>query len=154
MGHKVSSADNGKARFKPRNPHKYIGDPNNIIIRSSWETKVFKFCDDNVNVLRWSSEEDAIPYLKPMHNGGLKPAFYYPDLYVEYMNVDGELIKEVFEVKPKKFTRQSRSRTDSVRMFENYQYIVNMAKFAAADNWCKAKGYKFTILSEDSIFRK
>lgn len=153
MTHKVSSADTSKPRFNVKNPHKYLGDPDNIIIRSSWETRVFEFCDNNQHVLAWSSEELKIPYMKPQLDGRITPANYFPDLYIEYVDKNGTLHKDVFEVKPKKFTKKSRSRTQHTKDFENYQYIVNMAKFHAAEQWCMHRGYKFTILSEDSIFR-
>lgn len=150
---KVSTADDTKKRFRPNHPEKYMGDFENIIIRSSWELRVFQFCDNNPNVLRWGSEEIAIPYMKPFP-GGYKPANYYPDLYVEYNDREGNLIKELIEVKPEKFTKASRSRNSATKAFENMQYIVNMAKFTAASNWCEREGVKFSVLSEKSIFRK
>lgn len=153
MANKVSVADNEKVRFKVRNRHKYMGDPDNIIIRSSWEARAFEFFDNNINVLLWGSEEIAIEYMKPHPDGHFRKAKYYPDIYVEYINKDGTLIKEVFEIKPEKFTKKSRARNPDTKMFENYQYIVNMAKFHAAEEWCKRQGYKFSILSEKSIFR-
>jgi hypothetical protein len=30
---------------------------------------------------------------------------------------------------------------------------VNMAKWAAADNWCKANGIKFRVVTEYDIFK-
>lgn len=150
---KVSTADDTKKRFRPLHPEKYMGDYENIIIRSSWELRVFQFCDNNPNVLRWGSEEIEIPYMKP-DPLGFKPARYYPDLYVEYIDRDGVLNRELIEVKPKKFTRASKARNHHTKAFENMQYIVNMAKFNAADNWCKQNGVKFSVLSEESIFRK
>lgn len=153
MAHKVSLDDDRKKRFKPLHPEKYIGDPNEIIIRSSWEERVFQFCDNNYNVLRWGSEEIAIPYMKPFP-GGMKPAKYFPDLYVEYIDREGKLNREIVEVKPQKFTRASKARNQATKAFENMQYVVNMAKFTAADNWCKKHGIKFLVLSENSIFRK
>ena len=153
MTNKVSSADNDKKKFIPRNPEKYMGDWSKIIIRSSWELRVFQFCDNNANVLKWGSEEVIIPYMKPCADG-YKPARYFPDLYVEYINREGQLVKELIEVKPEKFTRASRSRNTATKAFENQQYIVNMAKFTAANHWCERNGIKFTVLSENSIFRK
>ena len=50
-----------QGRFKPRNPGKYKGDPSNIIYRSSWEKKFMLWCDCNLNVLEWGSEEIVIP---------------------------------------------------------------------------------------------
>lgn len=153
MSNKVSTSDDGKKRFYPIHPEKYMGDFSNIIIRSSWELRVFQFCDNNPNVMRWGSEEIVIPYMKPFP-GGMKPARYFPDLYVEYINREGMVIKELIEVKPEKFTRASKSRNHTTKAFENMQYVVNMAKFTAANNWCQKNGIKFSILSEKSIFRK
>lgn len=153
MSNKVSTADNDKKRYNPLYPEKYMGDSDNIIIRSSWELRVFEFCDKNPNILLWGSEEIAIPYMKPTLNGP-KLAKYYPDLYVEYVDKDTNLIKELVEVKPEKFTRASRARKQETKNFENMQYIVNMAKFQAASNWCERNGIKFSILSEKNIFRK
>ena len=152
MSNKVSTADREKKRFYPKHPEKYMGDYENIIIRSSWELRVFQFCDNNPNIFKWGSEEIVIPYMKPTVNG-MKPARYYPDLYVEYVDREGEIRKELIEVKPEKFTRASRSRNHATKAFENMQYVVNSAKFNAASNWCKIHGVKFSILSEKSIFR-
>ena len=53
-------------RFTPSNPQKYIGDPNNIIYRSSWECKVMNWLDKNPDILSWASEELIIPYISPV----------------------------------------------------------------------------------------
>ena len=44
---------------------KYRGDPTKIIYRSLWERKFMIYCDANVNVLEWASEEVIIPYKDP-----------------------------------------------------------------------------------------
>lgn len=149
---KVSSADDDKKKFTPNHPEKYMGDAENIIIRSSWELRAFEFCDSNPNVLKWSSEEIVIPYMKPFP-GGYKPAKYFPDLYVEYIKKSGEIKKELIEVKPKKFTRASRARNPTTKMFENATYVVNMAKFHAATKWCETRGIQFRVTTEESLFR-
>lgn len=146
-----------KPRYKLRNPHKYLGDADNVIYRSTWEYTAFKFCDNNANVIAWGSEEIIIDYMKPVFNarGGLttKPAKYYPDLYVEYVNKNGEYIKELIEIKPKKQTRASRARNFKTNFFENMVYIVNMAKWDAAQKWCTERGIKFSCVTEDSLFK-
>ena len=48
--------------FRPKNPRKYAGDPNNIIYRSTWEARVMNWLDKNPNIITWASEEIAIPY--------------------------------------------------------------------------------------------
>ena len=46
-----------------RHPEKYKGDYNKIVYRSSWELRVFKYLDDNPNVIKlW--EEHGIPTTK------------------------------------------------------------------------------------------
>ena len=46
-----------KSKFKPSNPQKYQGDPENIICRSSWERKFCNYCDTNPNILKWCRQE-------------------------------------------------------------------------------------------------
>lgn len=147
-----------KPRYTLNHPEKYLGDPNNVVYRSTWELNAFKFCDNNKHVLLWASEEIKIPYMKPVFNnlGRLttKAAIYYPDLYVEYVNKSGELIKELIEIKPKKQTRASRARTYTTNLFENMAYMVNTAKWDAAKAWCKPRQVNFRLITEDSLFRK
>ena len=50
-----------KGKFRPSNPNKYKGDPTKVIYRSLWELKFMRWCDGNVNILKWSSEEVVIP---------------------------------------------------------------------------------------------
>jgi hypothetical protein len=38
-----------KRKFTPTNPQKYSGDPTNIIMRSSWETKFANWCHENLS---------------------------------------------------------------------------------------------------------
>ena len=48
--------------FKPKNPQKYVGDPNKIVYRSSWECKVMSWLDKTPEILTWASEELIVPY--------------------------------------------------------------------------------------------
>jgi hypothetical protein len=48
--------------FKPKNREKYAGDVSAIKYRSMWERQVFRWCDENSSVAKWSSEEIVIPY--------------------------------------------------------------------------------------------
>lgn len=85
---------------------------------------------------------------------GFKKARYFPDVYVEYVNKNGELVKELIEIKPKKQTRPSKARNFSTNFFENMTYMVNTAKWEAAKKWCEPRGIKFCVLTEDSIFSR
>lgn len=144
--------------FTPRNPEKYIGDLADIVYRSSWEEHAFKFLDNNPNVIHWAAEPLPIAYLKPVPRSrqypeGFRPANYFPDLFVEYVNRDGTVIKELIEIKPLKQTKRSRSKKESVRLQEDYVHAVNHAKWNAAKAWCEKYGIKFSILTEKSLFR-
>ena len=53
-----------KGRFRPKNPEKYKGDPNNIWFRSSWERDVMNWLDNRSDVISWMSEERCVWYLQ------------------------------------------------------------------------------------------
>lgn len=135
--------------YRPKNPHKYVGDINKIRYMSSYELETHAFFDNNERVLRWASEEIAIPYLKPT-DGKLHK--YYPDYWVEYVNRDGEIIQEIIEVKPATQTRAPRSNGKHA-LYEQLTFAVNAAKWQAAQAFCDSKGWKFRIITERSIFK-
>lgn len=140
------------------NKEKYIGpDVDHVVFRSSWEKRFFEFLDNNPYILAWASEPEAINYLKPVpdEKGGvkLKPAKYYPDLYVEYVDSERNFKKELIEIKPLKQTKPSRSRKPTVKLQENYVHAVNTAKWEAAKRWCADRDIEFKILTEKSIFK-
>lgn len=161
MTEKSNLAKPIKGRFRQgyytvKNLHKYLGDASEIIYRSSWEQKFFKFLDENPYIIAWSSETIAIPYMKPYMKNGIityKPATYYPDIYVEFVDQNGNERKQIIEIKPKKQTKKSRSKNTLTKLQENFVYEINMAKWTAAERWCKHNGIEFKIATENSIFR-
>ena len=87
-------------RFKPKNYKKYKGDPTRIFYRSLWERRFMVYCDESTNILEWGSEEVIIPYRSPLDN---RIHRYFPDFYIKYKNREGRIIREIIEVKPKKY---------------------------------------------------
>ena len=69
-----------KGKFKVKNSQKYKGNPSNIIYRSLMELRFMKHCDSNDKILKWSSEEIAIPYISPIDN---KRHRYFPDFLIQ-----------------------------------------------------------------------
>jgi hypothetical protein len=69
--------------YKPQNPEKYIGDINQIVYRSSWELRAFRWADTNSSILEWSSEPFPIKYFDHSTN---KMRRYFPDLFVKIRN--------------------------------------------------------------------
>ena len=91
-----------KTKYNPKNKSKYIGNPTKIICRSLWERRVCKYLDENKNIIRWGSEEIAIPYYSPVDK---KVHRYYPDFIVEKKTPNG-VETLIIEVKPKKQTME------------------------------------------------
>lgn len=134
--------------YTPKNPEKYVGSVDKIRYMSSWEYEVHKFFDNNSNVLRWASEEIAIPYVKPTDG---KVHKYYVDYWVEYINKAGQKMVEIIEVKPKAQTKPPK-RSHKHYLYEQVQYEVNVAKWKAAAMFAQSQGWKFRIITEGSIF--
>lgn len=139
--------------FKPKNPKKYIGDPTNIVYRSGWEKRVMDSLDDNINVIRWASEEVVIPYVSPVDN---KIHRYYVDFYVEAVGRDGETRIMLLEVKPKGQTEAPKTPKRKTKRFitEVMTYGVNQAKWKAATEYCRNKGWEFKLITEQELFGK
>lgn len=131
--------------FTPRNPEKYVGDAAKIRYMSSWELSFDKFLDGNPNILRWSSECVAIPYIKPTDG---KIHRYYPDYWIEYINKDGEVIQELVEIKPNSQARPGKK----MSTYEKVQYAINLAKWESCVNFCNQRGIGFRVLTEKELF--
>lgn len=138
-----------KGIYKPSNPKKYIGNPNMIVYRSSWERKFMRYCDTTDSVKRWASEEICIPYYNPVKK---RPAKYFPDFYIEVLTKEGKLDKVLIEVKPLKETKppKYKRRTKNVLIAEA-MFSQNQAKWAAAEEFCLDNGWEFRILTEKEL---
>jgi hypothetical protein len=138
-----------KGYFKPKNPNKYIGDHENIIYRSRWESKFMLYLDNHPDVLKWCSEEFFIPYLSPKDN---KVHRYFPDFLVKKQK-DGVIETLVIEIKPKAQTMPPKMNGKQTKRMitEAMTYAVNEAKWKAAKEFCADRKYKFIILTEHEL---
>lgn len=139
-------------KYHLQHPEKYMGNPDNVIYRSSWELRMNRFLDNNTQILRWSSEEIKIPYLHPLDG---RVHHYYPDYYIEYINKDGEVVLEMVEVKPLAQTtapKKSRGKSNKTALYEQQTYAVNTAKWKYAMAWCEKRNIRFRVLTEKSLF--
>lgn len=136
--------------FKPRNPQKYVGDPNNIVYRSSWECKVMSWLDNNPNIISWASEEVIVPYVSPVDNRYHR---YFPDFLVKVKTQDGKIKTMMIEVKPKKQTQPPKPRKRITEQYINEvtTWGVNQAKWKAAQEFCLDRNWEFKIFTEDHL---
>ena len=132
-----------KSRYKLKNPDKYIGDPEKIIARSSWERAAFSWCERNENVIKWSSEELIIVYLSQVDK---RVHRYFPDLFIEY----GDGRKVVIEIKPASQTIQPKKKGKRY-LRESLTYIKNVSKWQAAKEFCRKNDLDFEIWTEHTL---
>jgi len=162
--------------FRPANLDKYIGDPNKIICRSSWEERFCTWCDNHPNIVQWSSEPVAIPYMNPCWrfvNGKFMAGMskYWVDFWI-VVDKDGDRQKWLCEVKPNsqiptkmhvdKLIEEKRSLdklSGKVKERKTKSYnqqlkvlLVNKAKFLAAKKFAEERGCKFAICDENFLF--
>ena len=132
-------------KYQIKNPEKYMGKrlPN---YRSSWEFTFMAFCDNNPAVLNWASESIQIPYFNPVSG---KQTIYVPDFLIVYVDAHQRKHTELVEIKPTKETTM-----ESAKSYRDKLMVaINMAKWAAADNWCKANNIRFRVVTEFDIFK-
>ena len=109
--------------------------------------------DDNLNVVRWASEEIVVPYISPIDN---RPHRYFVDFYVEAKAPDGSVKKMLLEVKPAAQTQPPKAPKRRTKRYisEVMTYGVNEAKWKAAKEFCDEKGWEFRIITEAELFKK
>jgi hypothetical protein len=135
-----------KRKFIPIFPEKYTGDPTNIIMRSSWETRFASWCDKNPSVLKWSSEETIIPYKCPTDN---RIHRYFVDFKITVTTGRTYLV----EVKPKTQTQPPIYPGKRTQRYlqESLAFIKNQAKWEAANEFAKDRGWEFKIITEHEL---
>jgi len=135
-----------QGKFTPMNPEKYVGNKTPTY-RSSWEFVFMQFCDNNPSIINWASEAVHINYRNPLTG---KNTIYVPDFLITYQDASGNQKAEVIEIKPKKETTLEGAK--NIR--DQASAILNMAKWEAARQWCRAHGLTFRVVTEDMIFHQ
>jgi hypothetical protein len=132
-------------KYQIKNPEKYMGK-RSPTYRSSWEFTFMSFCDNNPAVLNWASEAVTIPYFNPVKG---KQTIYVPDFLVVYIDANQKQHTELVEIKPS--TEVTMESAKSYR--DKLMVAMNMAKWAAADSWCRANNMRFRVVTEFDIFK-
>jgi hypothetical protein len=139
-----------KGKYSPSYPRKYKGDPTNIVYRSLWERKFMVYCDMNENILEWGSEEIVMPYRSPVDG---RVHRYFPDFYIKVKESTGRIKKMIIEIKPKRQCSPPSKPKKQTKGYlrEAYEYAKNQAKWEAASEWCKDRGYIFKVFTEKEL---
>lgn len=140
-----------QGKFHPRNPKKYRGNLDNIIYRSGWELRAFKYFDENSNVIEWQSEELVIPYLDPSTGRHRR---YFPDIVATVRKEDGNIRTMVIEIKPEKQTKAPvfQKRVTKRYIYEVTTWATNKSKWETAESFCKSRDWDFVLMTEKHIF--
>lgn len=128
-----------------------MGDPDNVVYRSSWEKKCFIHFDHASYIEKWVSEDYPIPYISPKDGRWHR---YFPDFVIITRNKEGEKQVTIIEVKPEKekYPPKRQGKKKSRYLKEAMTYEVNIKKWEAAREYCEKRGWKFIILTEKQIF--
>jgi hypothetical protein len=110
------------------------------------------YFDRNDNVVKWGSEEIVIPYRSPLDR---RVHRYFVDFIIKVRTTDGNLETHLIEVKPYKQTRPPKIPSRKTRRYLNEvtTYLVNEAKWNAANEYCADRRWKFQIITENELGR-
>ena len=140
--------------YKLIHPEKYLGDPDNIKFRSSWEYAFCSYLDNNDRIIKWGCENPVVSYTDlrgKLHR-------YYVD-YIYQIKTNDEMIVDtvLVEIKPKKeLYPPEKPKKETNKSLESHQYalnahITNKLKWCAALEYAEKRGWKFVIITEEHL---
>lgn len=120
-------------------------------MRSSWESRFAFYCDLNPAIVAWGSETIIVPYTSPIDGNVHR---YYVDFWVKVKSKLGETtylveIKPNAQCKPPKGVKGRRTRERVLE--ETKTYAINQAKWAAAKEYARRRGWEFIVLDENAL---
>jgi hypothetical protein len=137
--------------YQVKNREKYIGtkDPRYL---SSYEYKFFAWADRSKSVTKWGAEVVVVPYFNEPKN---RKARYIVDVYLEYIDKNGEIRRELIEIKPITQVQPPRKGKKRKDVYENevLTFIQNQNKWKAAEKYAEERGWNFRIITENSLFK-
>lgn len=136
-------------RYKPVNPSKYVGDLNEIVMRSSWESKLAFWLDMTPTVLKWGSEIKFIPYYSTVDR---RVRRYFPDFWALVKQADGSEKRFIVEIKPNCQINKPKPGRDSKKFQEAMMtWQRNQDKWQAARQFAHQNGFEFMVLDEYTL---
>lgn len=134
-------------QYKVINVEKYEGNYNNVVYRSSWEKRFFNWCDLNINIVKWNSEELVIPYICPTDN---KQHRYFVDAKISVKQKNGQIRVFIVEIKPLSQTIPPKypGRKTKRYLIECAIFAKNTAKWAYATQYANDRKWEFKIITQ------
>jgi len=150
-----------------KHPEKYLREDKKLTARSGMEIDYFRTFDRNDSILKWSSENIAIPYQKPIFNDvGKIIRFelrnYFPDIYFIMKNKNGEIKEVLGEIKPESQVYEPKEpKRITQKSKKNYinkkcAWYVNKCKWKAACDFTeyarrvKKRNIEFNLFIENN----
>lgn len=141
-----------QGEYQVKNWDKYRGTKNPRYL-SSYERTVFEWCDRTPSVLEWGAEIIVVPYYCKIKQ---RKRRYIVDLWLKYKNSKGDILTEIVEIKPFSQTQPPKQGRKKPQTFleEQMTWEVNKAKWEAADEYARQRGWTFRVITEKSIYRQ
>ena len=135
-----------KGIYRPTNPKKYVGNPNNIVYRSLLERRFMVYCDTNPGIVQWASEELPIRYYNPIDKK-------YHRYFVDFIIKTDKNKKMLIEIKPSRQTSRPKPPKKKTRSYmrESFEFIKNQAKRKAATAYAEDNNAVFKIITEKEL---
>ena len=135
-----------KGIYKPTNPKKYVGNPNNIVYRSLLERRFIVYCDTNPGIVQWASEELPIRYYNPIDKK-------YHRYFVDFIIKTDKNKKMLIEIKPSRQITRPKPPKKKTRSYmrESFEFIKNQAKWKAATAYAEDNNAVFKIITEKEL---
>ena len=135
-----------KGIYKPTNPKKYVGNPNNIVYRSLLERRFMVYCDTNPGIVQLASEELPIRYYNPIDKK-------YHRYFVDFIIKTDKNKKMLIEIKPSRQTSRPKPPKKKTRSYmrESFEFIKNQAKWKAATAYAEDNNAVFKIITEKEL---
>jgi len=145
--------------YKLRNPQKFIkvidehmqsSRDGYLLYKSSLEKKMMQYCDLNKFVKCFSLEPFAIPYVKPTDG---KVHRYYVDFYLEFCTGHKVLVEIKTFAETRKPLKPKRLNAKTVQAYNEAMqtFLINMAKWKYAKEFCNKHSFEFLILTENEL---
>lgn len=147
-------------------PQKYKGSKPPVF-KSSYEERMFFWCDTNTRILEWAYEPITILYRFEMPKNAPdvdksvvdnKEHKYYPDVVAKLIDNDGKEVVCILEIKPyNQMVRPTEPKKKNKKTLNKYlnalqEYLKNDCKWKAARKFANEKNMLFYVLNERDLF--